>query len=148
MDNVTPNRIVIALDCPDAVDLAEFYGALLEWEVVLPGPDEPDALHPEWVSVRPPKVAEAGFSRGFQRVDNYRAPVWPDGPVPQQEHLDFWVESIPDAEIVAVALGAVRAGYQCGEAGGRRIRRLPGPGVAPVLPLPVVSGCRPSRSWS
>ncbi|WP_313502259.1 VOC family protein [Corynebacterium variabile] len=118
MDNITPNRIAVVLDCPDAVDLAEFYGALLEWAVVLPGPDEPDALHPEWVSVRPPKVAEAGFSRGFQRVDNYRAPAWPDGPVPQQEHLDFWVESIPDAEKVAVALGAVRAGHQRGEAGG------------------------------
>ena len=118
MDHITPKRIVIALDCPDAVDLAEFYGALLGWEVVRPGPDEPDVLHPEWVSVRPPNVAKVGFSLGFQRVDNYRAPVWPDGPVPQQEHLDFWVESIPDAERVAVALGAVRAGYQPGEAGG------------------------------
>ena len=90
------------------------------WEVVCPGPDEPDVLHPEWISVRPPNVAEVGFSLGFQRVDNYRAPVWPDGPVPQQEHIDFCVESIPDAEKVAVALRAVRAGYQPGEAGGAK----------------------------
>lgn len=118
MDHITPNRIVVALDCPDAVDLAEFYGTLLGWEVVRLGPDEPDVLHPEWVSVRPPDVAEAGFSLGFQRVDNYRAPVWPEGPVPQQAHLDFWVKDIPEAERTAVALGASRHAVQPGEADG------------------------------
>lgn len=116
--DISPNRIVTALDCPDPVELAEFYAALLGWEVLRPGPEEPDFEVPEWVSVRPPDFEARGISFGFQRVDDYRAPVWPDGPIPQQAHLDFWVDSIPEAEKIAVALGATRHEVQPGEADG------------------------------
>lgn len=110
------NRIVAVLDCPEAVDLSEFYGTESEWEVVRPGPDAPDALHPEWVPVRPPDASEVGFSLGFQRVDNYRAPVWSERPVPQQAHLEFWVKDNPEAKRTAVALGVSRHAVQPGEA--------------------------------
>lgn len=111
---IRPTRFVYALDCPDAVALAQFYAELLGWEVKRPGPDEPDAESPEWVSVVPPNVPAGGFSLGLQRIDNYRAPDWPEGPIPQQAHLDLWVASIAESEKVALALGAQRHSVQPG----------------------------------
>ncbi len=105
---ITTTRVVYALDCPDAVELAAFYSNLLGWEMKLPAPDDPDADCPEWVALVPPNVERCRFSLGFQRIENYRAPNWPDGPIPQQAHLDFWVPSIPEAEQTAIELGATR----------------------------------------
>lgn len=110
--SITPTRFVYALDCPDAVELATFYANLLGWQMKLPAPDDPDADLPEWVAVVPSDPAQGGFSLGFQRVENYRGPDWPDGPIPQQAHIDFWVPSIPEAEQSAIALGAMRHAVQ------------------------------------
>jgi catechol 2,3-dioxygenase-like lactoylglutathione lyase family enzyme len=115
--HITPNRTVVALDCPDAVALANFYACLLGWEMRTPGEDEPDFENPEWVSVVPRDVAPGGFSLGFQRVGAYVAPTWPEGPVPQQLHLDFWVDSIEESTPVALSLGATRHEVQPSEAG-------------------------------
>ncbi len=79
------------LDTTDVRGLAEFYRQLL-------GPDhrpveesgDPD--DPGWLVLDGP----AGGSRlAFQKVPELPRVTWPDGPVPQQVHLDL---SVPDRE--------------------------------------------------
>ena len=50
----------------------------------------------------------------FQKVPNYVAPTWPDGPVPQQLHLDFLVPDLDEGEAHALAVGATKHDYQPG----------------------------------
>ncbi|MCP3424786.1 VOC family protein [Rothia sp. AR01] len=107
--SIQPQHTVFALDCPDAVALAEFYATLLGWEVV--AEDE----EPDWVEVRPP--GDAAYHLACQQVEGYRAPEWPDGAIPQQAHLDFYVESIPDAEPRVFAAGGTRHEVQPSEDG-------------------------------
>lgn len=101
---------VFALDCPDAVALAEFYATLLGWEV------EYDEDSPEWVDVRPAN-GEAGYHIACQQIEQYRAPEWPDGETPQQAHLDFYVDSIEEAEPRVLAAGGRRHATQPSEEG-------------------------------
>lgn len=58
---------------------------------------------------------EDGLFIGFQRVDDYRAPRWPEQSVPQQAHLDFAVEDLDEAEARLVELGAVKPDHQPGK---------------------------------
>ncbi|HEX7404344.1 MAG TPA: VOC family protein, partial [Candidatus Nanopelagicaceae bacterium] len=51
----------------------------------------------------------------FQRIPNYLPPTWPDGPVPQQMHLDFEVADLDEAEVLVIALGAKKAEFQSSE---------------------------------
>lgn len=55
-----------------------------------------------------------GLFVGFQRVEGYRAPSWPDQTVPQQLHLDFAVEDLDEAEARLLELGAGKPDYQPG----------------------------------
>ncbi len=48
----------------------------------------------------------------FQRIPNYIAPTWPEGPVPQQMHLNFAVKDLDKAEDEVLALGATKAALQ------------------------------------
>ncbi|MCB0998198.1 MAG: VOC family protein [Ilumatobacteraceae bacterium] len=90
------------LDCPDPARLAEFYGALLGWSV---------SADDGWGDVR----NDAGDQCiSFQRVDDYRAPVWPGQSVPQQMHLDVQVDDLDAGEAAVLALGATRAEHQPG----------------------------------
>ena len=99
---------LVALDCPDPLALARFYGDLLGWEVApLEGEDRDD---PEWVEL----ASGGGPTLAFQRVAHHVAPTWPEGPTPQQLHLDFLVDDLLDGEARAVALGATLAGHQPG----------------------------------
>ena len=122
----TPIRaktLVFALDCPDARELAGFYAQLLGWQVTA-STDGDD----EWVTVKPPAdtgAAWAGFHIACQRVENYRPPEWPDGDVPQQAHIDFWIDSIAENEPMALALGATRHSIQPGEHDGWIVYRDP-----------------------
>ena len=34
---------------------------------------------------------------GFQKIENYQRPTWPEGPIPQQLHLDFHVTEMEKA---------------------------------------------------
>lgn len=109
--SIQTQHTVFALDCPDAVALAEFYATLLDWEV-----DATDA-DAEWVDVRPAS-GDLGYHIACQRVEEYRAPEWPDGDVPQQAHLDFYVASIAEAEPRVIAAGGTRHAHQPSENGG------------------------------
>ncbi|GAB7035558.1 VOC family protein [Streptomyces sp. NPDC021749] len=93
----------IALDCPDAHQLAGFYGRLLGWDVT--------ASEPDWVLLRCP---DGGTGLSLQSEPGYRPPVWPELPGKQQKmlHLDIRVDDLDEAERYAVALGADRATYQ------------------------------------
>ncbi|MFI0155732.1 VOC family protein [Streptomyces lydicus] len=93
----------VVLDCPDAHALADFYRALLGWEVKIGEAD--------WVLLRNP---EGGTGLSFQSEPGYRPPVWPELPEEQQKmlHLDIRVDDLDEAEAYAVALGAVRAAWQ------------------------------------
>ncbi|AJE85415.1 hypothetical protein SLNWT_5039 [Streptomyces albus] len=86
----------VALDCADAVQLAEFYAELLGGRVVT-DPEEPD-----WIEVH----GFEGTPLACQRVDGYQPPVWPGQERPQQLHLDFDVDDLDGEEQRALALGA------------------------------------------
>jgi catechol 2,3-dioxygenase-like lactoylglutathione lyase family enzyme len=87
----------VVIDCPDPDALAGFYEQLLAmvrvnnedgWVVIGDSPDRPGLA--------------------FQKIDNYRAPTWPDPDVPQQIHLDIKVDDLDTAEKRALELGAKR----------------------------------------
>ncbi len=91
------------LDCPEPARLAAFYHGLLGGEVAV----EPDG---GWAEVVPP----LGGALAFQRVAHFVAPTWPEGPVPQQLHLDLLVDDLDAGEADVVARGAQRAAVQPG----------------------------------
>ena len=98
---------LVAIDCPDPVALAHFYGALTGLSVApLGGP--PESV--EWVELD----NHGAPTLAFQRVAGLPAPTWPEGPQPQRLHLDFSVEDLDAGEAAALTLGATRADHQPG----------------------------------
>ncbi len=96
-----------ALDCPDPIALAEFYSTITGWPV------EPLFDFPiekvTWLEL----LDEHGKTKmGFQKIDNYKAPTWPDGEVAQQAHLDFHVLNLDEAEAKLLEIGARKAEHQ------------------------------------
>ena len=90
----------IVLDCTDPGALAEFYRAVTEWDITFSdeayvhlGNDGPIGL-------------------GFQRVDGYQAPGWPDAA--KQAHLDFKVSDRDSVAKDLMALGASLPEFQPG----------------------------------
>lgn len=96
------------LDCPDAVALATFYGALLDWKVNL-HEDDPDG---DWTDIADDAT---GQRYCFQQVENYTPPVWPEQDIPQQMHIDVDVDDLDEAEAAVLLLGATKHAYQPGE---------------------------------
>lgn len=92
----TPVLQSVVLDCLDARRLAEFYRALLDLEY-RPGdePRAPGEPEPDWLVLR-----GAGVALAFQQVGALPEATWPEGPVPQQLHLDL---SVPDVAALAAA---------------------------------------------
>lgn len=93
----------ITLDCSDPLGLAAFYQQATGLEP-----------HPRSDADFAALTREDGFFIGFQRVDDYRAPRWPDQSVPQQFHLDFAVEDLDEAETRLLELGAGKPVHQPG----------------------------------
>ena len=105
-----PKLRQVVLDCTDARLLAEFYRQLLGFRY-RPGDEPPHAGHPDpqagrWLGLRDP----AGqFGVAFQPVPTLPRATWPEGPVPQQLHLDLTVTTKADLDAQhdrALALGA------------------------------------------
>ncbi|MFM7139215.1 MAG: VOC family protein, partial [Actinomycetes bacterium] len=48
------------------------------------------------------------------KIPNYRQPTWPEGNIPQQIHLDFFVNDIKDVENQVLKLGATKTDFQPG----------------------------------
>ncbi|WP_460062764.1 VOC family protein [Streptomyces sp. YKOK-I1] len=92
----------ITLDCPDPLALAAFYQQATGLEP-----------HPKSDTDFAALDREDGLSIGFQRVDGYRAPRWPDQTVPQQLHICFKVEEdLGEAEARLLELGAGKPDHQ------------------------------------
>jgi catechol 2,3-dioxygenase-like lactoylglutathione lyase family enzyme len=87
----------VVLDTDDPKGLAEFYAALLGWEIEPPEDD--------WVTI----VGGASGQLDFQLALNHKPPTWPDNSVPQQFHLDLHVDDLAEATAYAESLGARRA---------------------------------------
>jgi len=95
-----------ALDCLDPVALASFYAKITDFEVVVAHRDKHG--NPHWV-----ELVDNGVTRiAFQRVEKYIPPTWPEGPTPQQAHLDFDVADLNKAEQQLLEIGAVKSPIQ------------------------------------
>ncbi|ROS79118.1 VOC family protein [Cellulomonas sp. PhB143] len=100
----------VVLDTTHARALAEFYRELLGWTYVEggepPPPGDPDPQGEDWLVL----LTDAGTRVAFQQVPDLAPATWPEGPVPQQLHLDL---SVPDVAALdahharALDLGAV-----------------------------------------
>jgi len=105
-----PKLFQVVFDTTDARGLAEFYRQLLGWHYQKgdepPPAGQPDPHAEDWLVLRDP----AGSSRiGFQPVAALPEATWPEGPIPQQLHLDLMVgskELLEDHHRRALSLGA------------------------------------------
>jgi catechol 2,3-dioxygenase-like lactoylglutathione lyase family enzyme len=89
----------VVLDCTDARALAEFYRQLLGFRYRQgdepPITGAPDAHGQDWLVLHD----AAGTSRlAFQQVDDLPEATWPEGPIPQQLHLDLTVPTLQDLD--------------------------------------------------
>lgn len=103
-----PDLVQVVLDCTDARELAEFYRQLLGLRY-RPG-DEPRAdgkpEEHDWLVLRDSNGAN---HLAFQLVAKLPRATWPEGPIPQQLHLDLSVPSMDELNSQherALALGA------------------------------------------
>ena len=100
---------LVVIDCPDPVALANFYSQLTGFEMEPLGEMEPKDV--KWFDL----LRDGKAVIGFQRIENFVAPTWPAGPVPQQIHLDFDVADLDKAEVEVLAVGASKSEFQPGE---------------------------------
>jgi Glyoxalase-like domain len=89
----------LALDCAEPGPLAAFWADLLGGEVAF--------TSDHFVAVK----TDNGWLSTV-KVDDYRAPTWPEGDQPKQMHLDLAVDNLAEAETDALRLGAVRPDFQ------------------------------------
>jgi catechol 2,3-dioxygenase-like lactoylglutathione lyase family enzyme len=89
----------VAINCPDAAELAAFYADITGGQVTFAGPS--------WATVNGP-----GGRIDFQTVAGYTPPTWPEPTLPIQMHLDFSVDDLAAAEGRALAAGATRYAVQ------------------------------------
>ena len=98
-----------AIDCADPINLANFYSSITGLKVDVTTENTDSNI--VWVELKDnqgiPKLA-------FQKVANYKAPTWPEGPIPQQLHLDFAVKDLDETEIELLKIGAVKTEFQPG----------------------------------
>lgn len=91
---------LVALDCPDPQELAQFYMAITGWNL--------DFDNGRWVQLR----SDGGATLAFQRAPDHRPPTWPNGDPPQQLHLDFDVPDLDEGEARVLEIGARKATVQ------------------------------------
>ncbi len=98
-----------AIDCADPINLANFYSSITGLKIDITTENTDSNI--VWVELKDnqgiPKLA-------FQKVSNYKAPTWPEGPIPQQLHLDFAVKDLDETEIELLKIGAVKTEFQPG----------------------------------
>jgi predicted enzyme related to lactoylglutathione lyase len=107
-----PNDLKIKLysftiDCKDPHKLAEFYAALLGWDIVY--------FDKEYACVAPAGMEQGAFPGiAFQRNPAYVPPVWPEEADAQQQmaHLDIAVDDLEASVAHATQCGAALAKAQ------------------------------------
>jgi hypothetical protein len=112
MDNEQAFPVIrqTVLDTTDPRRLAEFYRQLFGLRYrpgdEPPAPGQPDPRGQDWLVLKSP-AGEAALA--FQKVGELPGATWPDGPIPQQLHLDTTVPTAADLDVQherALALGA------------------------------------------
>jgi hypothetical protein len=98
-----------ALDCPDPLALADFYARVTGGEVEALGDFPVEKV--TWIEMSTPE----GAVLGFQKIDHYVAPTWPEGAVPQHAHLDFVVGDLDEGEAHVLKEGATKSPHQPGD---------------------------------
>jgi hypothetical protein len=105
-----PELLQVVLDSTDARALAEFYRQLLGLRYrpgdEPPADGEPDPAGQDWLVLRDTSSANRV---AFQQVAELPEATWPEGPHPQQLHLDLMVPTAADFEASherALGLGA------------------------------------------
>jgi hypothetical protein len=104
MDNAQASPVIrqTVLDATDPRRLAEFYRQLFGLRYrpgdEPPGPGQPDPKGQDWLVLKSPA---GGAALAFQKVGELPGATWPDGPVPQQLHLDTTVPSEADLDVPA-----------------------------------------------
>lgn len=117
---VRPVLDLVVLDCPDALELARFYGEVLGWSL------EADSDR-DWATLEPPGGGvsadrpDGRTSLAFQRIDDWVPPTWPGGAHPQQFHIDLAVPVISEAEPAVLVAGATVAAEQPSESGSFKV---------------------------
>ncbi len=100
-----PTLLQVVLDATDNRALAEFYRELLGYRY-RPGDETNDPDGDQWLVLRD----QNGVNKlAFALVPELPESTWPDGPVPQQLHLDLTVSSVAELDEQherALALGA------------------------------------------
>ena len=104
-----PTLRQVVLDCTSARALAEYYRQLFDLEY-RPGDEPPpdgeaDVNGEDWLVLRNP---HGSLQLAFQQVAELPEVTWPDGPHPQQLHLDTTVTSVEELDAAherAIALG-------------------------------------------
>ena len=89
----------VALDCPNAGELAAFYADITGGEVTF--------VHESWATMKGP-----GGRMDFQTSAGYLPPTWPDPHSSMQMHLDFLVDDLQAAGERVLAAGATRYEHQ------------------------------------
>ena len=84
----------VVLDTDDPPRLAEFYTALLGWQI--------EDIDDDWITIGNGSTAKIAF----QLALNHKPPTWPDNTVPQQFHLDLRVADLAAASAYAESIGA------------------------------------------
>jgi catechol 2,3-dioxygenase-like lactoylglutathione lyase family enzyme len=105
-----PELLQVVLDSTDVRTLAEFYRQLLGLRYrpgdEPPAAGQPDTAGQDWLVLRD----SSGTNRlAFQQVARLAQATWPEGPIPQQLHLDLTVPSMEELDAQhdrALALGA------------------------------------------
>ncbi|MGV9245540.1 VOC family protein [Streptomyces sp. NPDC003710] len=90
----------VTFDCADPAEMARFYGELLGMSVLYSSED----------FVLLGKEGATGL--GFNRLDDYRPPTWPDPAQEKQAHIELGVDDLDIAEKRLLELGAVKPGFQ------------------------------------
>lgn len=106
-DELKIKMYAFTVDCKDPNELAKFYSALLNWEIVLIGED--------YACVYAPGTNQGSYpSILFQRNTEYQPPVWPQESEAQQQmaHIDFAVNDLEKAVEYAIHCGAITADKQ------------------------------------
>ncbi|WP_406053991.1 VOC family protein [Streptomyces sp. NBC_01077] len=91
----------VVIDCTDPAALAAFYQKATGWELTY---SDDDFAY----------LGNGGpIQLGFQRIDGYQAPAWPDAG--KHSHLDRSVADLEHSTTELVGLGASRPEFQPGE---------------------------------
>lgn len=92
----------VALECPDAGQLAAFYAEITGGTIT--------SADKDWATVKCP-----GGDIDFQTAPGYQAPAWPDPASSMQMHLDFLVDDPDAAESRVLSAGATKFDFQPGD---------------------------------